>query len=98
MTSFPLLIHTNDASSIEGIDNVSQYLGQTLLIHLTDGRLFNGTLCMTDNRGHLVLQGNIIWPHSSSSSAAADIRWMGTVAIAPEHICKIKQKRLSKSV
>jgi hypothetical protein len=50
---------------------------------------------MTDDRGHLVLNGEINWPHISSSTI--DTQWMGTVAIAPEHICKMELRRSSTS-
>jgi small nuclear ribonucleoprotein (snRNP)-like protein len=92
MKSFPLILYAHE---IKGTDTIAQCLGQTLRIQLNDGRFFTGILYMTDDRGHLVLNGEINWPHISSSTI--DTQWMGTVAIAPEHICKMELRRSSTS-
>ena len=97
LSSSPLLYYTTDNSkSFEGrLDPIIENFGETLRVQLTDGRLFYGILCMTDNRGHLVLQGDIIWPlPDKPSSKETLIRGkMGMVAIAPQHIHKIERKR-----
>jgi hypothetical protein len=94
----PLLYYntTDNRKSFEGLDQIIDYFGEVLRVHLTDGRLFYGTLCMTDNRGHLVLQGDIVWPspdQSPSRENRINKGKMGMVAIAPQHIRKIERKQ-----
>jgi small nuclear ribonucleoprotein (snRNP)-like protein len=88
--TFPLLFYITSTTIKEEIRPICECLNHRVLVHLKDGRLFCGILYITDNRGHLVLQGDVIW---TKSSKEIDMQWMGMVSIAPEHILKIERQK-----